>query len=246
MDTLQAVPPHERAFAFHPFLHAWQMPYAERYTMLALLSTIRPACALEVGTADGGSLAVLAQFAERVYSIDPDPTCAARLGPRLPNVTFVTGYSQEQLPRVLAAIEHSDRPLEFVLIDGDHRREAVRRDIDLLLAYKPRAPLWVVLHDSFNPGCRLGMLEAAWESSPYVHTVDLDYVPGVLSDHPRFFRQMWNGLALASLGPQPRDGALIVQRSANLHFEAARRQSIHGNRVLHLMQRLRLRARRAR
>jgi hypothetical protein len=238
-----ARPVEEQAFGFHPFLHGWQMPYAERFAMLGLLSTIRPALALEIGTADGGSLAVLARHSQRVISIDPDPTCAERLGPALPNVAFVSGYSQDVLPSVLGQVDQQSDALGFVLIDGDHRREAVRRDIELVLAYQPRAPLWIVLHDSFNPGCRMGMLEAGWAASPYVHSLEIDFVPGLLSDHPRFYRQMWNGLALAALRPEPRSGPLEVRQSALLHFEAARRRSIHGSHLLRLAQRLRDRLR---
>jgi hypothetical protein len=186
---------------------------------------------------------VLARHSQRVISIDPDPTCAERLGPALPNVAFVSGYSQDVLPSVLGQVDQQSEGLGIVLIDGDHRREAVRLDIELVLAYRPRAPLWIVLHDSFNPGCRMGMLEAGWAASPYVHSLEIDFVPGLLSDHPRFYRQMWNGLALAALRPEPRSGPLEVRQSALLHFEAARRRSIHGSRLLRLAQRLRDRLR---
>jgi hypothetical protein len=105
--------------------------------------------------------------------------------------------------------------VEFVLIDGDHSAAGVKRDISCLLTYVPKKPLFVALHDSFNPQCRQGMLEAGWERSPYCHWVDLDFVPGKLGE-----RQLWGGLALAHFLPVARSGDLQIDRTAEEMFQA--------------------------
>jgi len=42
--------------------------------------------------------------------------------------------------------------LDFVLIDADHSSAGVQRDINNVLRYRPTRPLYIVMHDSFNPG----------------------------------------------------------------------------------------------
>jgi hypothetical protein len=73
-----------------------------------------------------------------------------------------------------------------VLVDGDHSAEGVRKDIDHLLRLRPIVPLYVVMHDSFNPGCRRGLREADWAGCPYVHAVELDFVAGSVNPSPAF------------------------------------------------------------
>ena len=82
----------------------------------------------------------------------------------------------------------------------------VRQDVDILLQYKPRRPLWVLMHDSFNPACRRGIKGAAWRSSPHVHWVDFDFIPGFLNSVPGWEDQLWGGLAAALMLPEPRQG----------------------------------------
>ncbi len=209
-------------------LSEWQMMRAERLALVALLDRLRPACSIEIGTFMGGSLAVLAHFSEKVYSLDVDPTCRERLGPRHPNVEFVTGRSQDTLPPLLERLESADAAVGFILIDGDHSREAVRRDIENVLRYRPSQQLYLLMHDSFNPKCRRGITEADWAASPYVHSVDVDFVPGVLHSIPKYYRQMWTGFALAVLSPDPRKAELSVRRTHELQFRALLAHSIHS------------------
>ena len=105
----------------------------------------------------------------RAHSARIDPNCieAAKY---FPNAEFIAGRSQEKLPGALRTIEERGLKLEFVLIDGDHGEDGVRGDIDCILKYKPKTPCYILMHDSFNPFCREGMLSAAsWEQCPYVH-----------------------------------------------------------------------------
>src|SRR5262249_51569248 len=83
------------------FGHGWMMEYQERLALIALLEPLRPRVALEVGTHRGGSLAVLRAFAEKVYSLDIDPTCGTRLGRDYPGVEFIAGPSRQTLPPLI-------------------------------------------------------------------------------------------------------------------------------------------------
>jgi hypothetical protein len=207
----------------------WLMIDAERSAFLALMTTLKPRCAIEVGVYKAGSLAVLAEHSAKVYALDIDPVCAESYASKFPNVTFITGPSQRILPTLIDSIQRSGEPLDFVLIDADHTEQGVRGDIERVLRYRPQQPLYMVMHDSFNPGCRKGIKEASWSENPHVHLVELDFVTGrfVNDESASDYRQMWNGFALAVLLPQKRTANLVVHENESLLFQTALRHSAH-------------------
>jgi Methyltransferase domain len=210
----------------------WQMTSAERATLFFLLSQINPQCSIEIGSAKGGSLAVLSQFSQIVYSLDINPTCRARLDPRFSNVEFITGDSRATLVPLLHRLQLEDSTLEFVLIDGDHTTEGIKRDIENVLQVKPSQPVYILMHDSFNPEVRAGIRSANWQGCPHVHWLELDLVPGILLDRIPFRRQMWGGFAFALLRPTARQGELKLGANQALLQQAAMKQSAHNRTVL--------------
>jgi hypothetical protein len=212
--------------------------------------------AVEVGTLWGGSLQVLSRLCGRVYSLDTDPDLPGRLAGRFPNVEYIVGPSQQTLPPLLERLARDGEELSFVLVDGDHSAEGVRADLENLLRYRPVTPLFVIMHDSFNPGCRRGMRSANWAANPYVHGVELDFVPGGVTAFPSDRGQMWGGLALAYLKPQERRGHFEVTARGERTFQtalAARSYAVENydlrvrlsalryrvaNRVVHLVKRV--------
>lgn len=198
----------------------WQMSHSERLALMALLHRYNPEVCIEVGTFRGGSLSLIAQYAKKVFSIDIDPTIPERYA-HLSNVHFLTGRSSELLPSLLKELNESGLGVDLVLIDGDHSKDGVMGDLNILLAYQPIRPLSVLMHDSFNPECRAGMLQANWHGSKYLHFADLDFVPGRLIEHGGGGHgEMWGGLSLLMFLPQPRKGPPTIQRSANMMHEA--------------------------
>jgi hypothetical protein len=212
---------------FAGFEEKWQMTGAERCTLIMLLNHRRPECAIEIGTADGGSLSVLSHFAKKVYSLDFDPSCCDRLGHKFDNVEFITGRSQDTLAPLLKRLRESGTHIGFILIDGDHTMEGVREDIEIILRIKPTELLFIVMHDSFNPDCRAGILSAPWQSSPYVHFVEVDFVPGFFCSQPELFKQMWAGFALALMLPEKRTSNLQIQAGQELLFQTVFPYSIY-------------------
>jgi hypothetical protein len=207
----------------------WLMTDAERSVLTALLRELRPESAIEIGTYKAGSLGVLSKYCKRVYTLDVDPNCLDEYEGRFPNVHFVIGRSKETLPPLLERIQLSGEPLGFVLIDADHSEEGVRRDIEDVIRYTPMGPLYIIIHDSFNPGCRRGILTANWSSSPYVHMIEVDYIPGrfVCKEGGDNYRQMWCGFALAVLLPEPRAGDILFHQNDLLMFRTAYWHSVY-------------------
>jgi hypothetical protein len=204
------------------------MEPAERVALLHVLRIAEPESAIEVGTDCGGSLEQICRHARSAYSIDLSPDVRARLEPEMPEVEFLTGDSREMIGVALRKCSDRGLPLGFVLLDGDHRPEGVRGDIEAVLAHRPTRPVWVLIHDSSNPGCRAGIAGSDWGGHPHVHAVDLDFVTGALCDDPEFLNQIWGGFALALLLPEPRRGALRIHASSARHHAALLRASDHG------------------
>ncbi len=193
----------------------WQMMESERIALTGVLARLRPRGALEVGVYYGGSLSLAAQFSERIFAIDIEPAVRDRFV--LPdNVELLIGNSQELIPQALARFEQLGLPLEYVLIDADHSADGVRRDLNLVLKYRPRQPMVILAHDSGNENCRKGILTANWNANPHVHSVQCDFVPGQIIEHSiqNGHGEVWGGLALAYLDPQPRVGELVVSQGA--------------------------------
>jgi hypothetical protein len=226
-------------------LHS-QMTTCEMLSLHQILASLSPRRALEIGTYRGGSLQVLSRFCQHVESIDTDPSIPGDLGHLFANVTFHTGNSAEILPSALHAGSESSEPVDFVLIDGDHSTEGVRRDINAFLSVPPTCEVVVLMHDAFNPDCRAGILSANWQGSLYVHEVEIDYIPGVYHQHAydtAAARTMWGGFACALLKPEPRKGDLVISQRQQGLFEAVLLQSSHAPQRRTLLQRVKTRAR---
>jgi hypothetical protein len=210
---------------------AWEMTDAERLALTGLLVNLLPECAIEIGVYRAGSLSVLSRYSKKVYALDIDPKCEAEFHDKFHNVEFVTGDSRQTLPQVLAKIEAAQESLGFVLIDADHSREGIQHDINSILRYTPSVPLYIIMHDSFNPECRRGIKEANWSTSPYAHMVELDFVAGrfLTKEEPDSYKQMWCGFGLAILLPENRVGNIIIHENEALLYQTALRHSIYGS-----------------
>lgn len=185
----------------------WFMEPAERLALFCMLDHLRPEVAIEIGTQRGGSLQALVRFCKTVYAIDVDPACKTlgTLGGTA-TVIYKTGPSAEMLPRVLVELKAKAADLGFILIDGDHSADGVRRDIENAIAWVPRRSTYIVLHDAMNPSVRAGIRAADWGRSPHVHQVEVDFVPGILVED----NATWGGFALAVMRAMPRAGTLTV------------------------------------
>lgn len=208
----------------------WQMTNCERFALLGLLKRIQPKLSIEIGTYMGGSVQVLALFSEAVISVDIDPGVATRLDGKFSNVEFRSGDSRHLLPDLITELNRQGRSVDFVLIDGEHSTEGVRRDIEAVLGLQPQQELLILLHDSFNPRCREGMRKADWAKSPFVRQVELDFIPGVYhyeAHDTAEARSMWGGFACALLSPEKRTGKVVIQESQRQLYESVKRDSMH-------------------
>ena len=178
------------AFAQTP----WQMSYGERAAFEGILSQVKPRLAVEIGTAQGGSLQRVAAHSDEVHSFDlvapPDEVAD------LENVTFHTGDSHQLVNDYLHQAADRQRSVDFVLIDGDHSADGVRRDIVDVLGSDAVTGTVIVLHDTLNPEVRRGIEAAGIADHPKVALFELDLVPGYLARREPYRLQMWGGLGV--------------------------------------------------
>ena len=207
------------------------MAYQEAAMFQAVCSSLQPHCAIEVGTETGGTLAIIARHSARVFSIDLDPAVKTKLQPKFSNVEFITGDSHAALPEVLRRLAAEGVTPDFIFIDGDHTADGVRKDIEHVLSFRPTSRMVVLMHDSFNPECRQGILSAQWRRNPFCHFVDVDFSPGSLHPDEAIQRQMWGGLGFALFLPEIRTHELQVKATHQISFEAALYQSVYRNQI---------------
>jgi hypothetical protein len=172
----------------------WQMTLGERSAMEGVLAQRKPRLAIEIGTAEGGSLRRIAAHAEEVHSFDlVVPQVPAE---EMPNVTLHTGDSHQLLRETLNRFAEEGRNVDFVLVDGDHSADGVRRDLDDLLSSPAVADTVIIMHDAMNEEVRSGLDAVRYTAYPKVAHVNLDFVPGYMFRDPDHSHELWGGLGL--------------------------------------------------
>lgn len=155
------------------------MTAAEKAALIGLLHLLQPRTVLEFGFRNGGSCRWFSEFAERVVSVDIDPTCAERAA-QWKNVEFMATNTVDAARRLRAERRHFD----LMLVDADHAKASACADV---VAGLELADV-ILCHDAYNPRVRAGIKQALASRDVYC---DLDFVPGCLQSNG-----LWGGFAL--------------------------------------------------
>ena len=210
----------------------WHMQYSERVALHYILSRMKPDVSIEIGTFRCGSLGPISRASKNVYTFDIDPN-QHRAREQFSNVEFVTGNSAHTLPPIIDYLNKSDREVQFILVDGSHEEEGVRLDLVECLKYVPKkSPTMIVMHDSSNPVVRAGIAKAPWQECKYVHALDLDFVPGMLYERQDIKGEIWGGLAVALMLPEPRKEDLVAWSTFEPSRSVLMKNSIYDQTVV--------------
>jgi hypothetical protein len=190
----------------------WQMAAGERAAIEGVLAQLKPALAIELGTAQGGSLRSISAHSAEVHSFDFDP----QVSDVPDHVTLHRGDSHELLPRLLRRLEQEGRSVDFALVDGDHSASGVRRDVHDLLSSSAVQQTVILVHDTGNEEVRAGLAEIDFDGFGKVAYVDLSFVDlarpnGVLREH-------WGGL-----------GVVVADRDGRVTGSTAERAPVRRN-----------------
>jgi hypothetical protein len=171
-----------------------QMSFGERAALEGILAQVRPRVAIEIGTAEGGTLARIAAYSTEVHSIDLVHTpVAVELGA---HVKLHTGPSAEILPQLLSRLHDSGASVDFALVDGDHSFAGVVNDIRLLLGSPATARSVILVHDSMNEEIRAGIESIKLDDYDKVVYHEPDFVPGYVYREGSARHSAWGGICL--------------------------------------------------
>ncbi|RYZ93490.1 MAG: class I SAM-dependent methyltransferase [Proteobacteria bacterium] len=193
----------------------WEMTPSEKMIFVELLRRLTPKFALEIGSRAGGSMQVLTQFCDKILCLDIDSTIATRLSTRFPKTSFVIGDSKQILPKLLEDLIIKQEFPNFIHLDGDHSEEGAFLDLSAVLSTKPPHDVVILMHDTFNPIVRRGLLKVDFNAMPYLHYADIDFAPGVLHERPVVKDEMWGGFSLFIMKAQER----VTPLSANTYLQ---------------------------
>ena len=159
----------------------WLMSTREKLGLIGLLHCLKPKKVLELGYHRGGATKWLSEFSEEVLSVDVNEFVS-----NAPNLFH--NVEAWNCPTLEAAsrIKKENLFFDLAIIDADHSRKAVSGDIYGIISHSDI----ILMHDSFNPDCRKGMLDALQNQKS--HAYYLDFIPSVSKKDG-----LWGGLAIA-------------------------------------------------
>ena len=159
----------------------WLMSAREKLGLIGLLHCLKPKKVLELGYHRGGATKWLSQFSERVITVDVNEFVEDA-----PNLFH--NVEAWNCPTLEAAsrIKKENLFFDLAIIDADHSRLAVSADINAIINHSDI----ILMHDSFNPDCRKGMVDAL--KNQKTHAYYLDFIPSISKNDG-----LWGGLAIA-------------------------------------------------
>ena len=159
----------------------WLMSTREKLGLIGLLHCLKPKKVLELGYHRGGATKWLSAFSEQVISVDVNEFVS-----NAPNLFH--NVEAWHCPTLEAAsrIKKGNLFFDLVIIDADHSRKAVSADINGVISHSDI----VLMHDSFNPDCRKGIIDALKNQKS--HAYYLDFIPSISKNDG-----LWGGLAIA-------------------------------------------------
>jgi len=159
----------------------WLMSTREKLGLIGLLHCLKPKKVLELGYHRGGATKWLSEFSEQVITVDVNEFVADA-----PNLFH--NVEAWNCPTLEAAsrIKKENLFFDLAIIDADHSRKAVSADINGIIEHSDI----ILMHDSFNPDCRKGMVDALKNQKS--HAYYLDFIPSVSKNDG-----LWGGLAIA-------------------------------------------------
>ena len=159
----------------------WLMSAREKLGLIGLLFCLKPKKVLELGYHRGGATKWLAEFSEKVITVDVNEFVSDA-----PNLFHNVEAWNCPTHQAASKIKKEKLFFDLAIIDADHSRKATSADINGIIEHSDI----ILMHDSFNPDCRKGMMDALKNQKS--HAYYLDFIPSVSKSDG-----LWGGLAIA-------------------------------------------------
>lgn len=176
---------------------SWMMAPSERLAIIGILQTMQPATCLEFGCAQGGLTRVLSRYCGNVLTVDIDAN-AKEVVHDLHNAEAWIMDTKSAAQQII----RDGKRFDLTIIDADHSRAGVRADLANALEFSNA----IVLHDTYYPPCRNGMLDVLKDRHDLFY--DLEFVPGGLQSDG-----LWGGLGIVIPG-ETRPQVYISRRNS--------------------------------
>ena len=181
----------------------------EKVMLHALVRGLRPRRVLEIGTHRGGSTMIICAALDEIGAgviacVDPNPVVEPQDWERVAHrATMIVGSSPDVLHE---ASEIARGRFDFVLIDGDHTYEGVRRDIEgALPVLEPDSHL--LFHDSHYWQIKQAIDDSLRASSGLLDCGTLSREGAYEERHELGHPVIWGGLRLLNFVGQAGEGA---------------------------------------
>jgi hypothetical protein len=159
----------------------WLMSVREKLGIIGLLELLRPKSTIEFGYHRGGATKWLSKYSEKVITVDVNEFVGQA----------AIDYSNAQAwncstTQAIERIKNEKLSFDLAIVDADHSRKAVTSDVSGLLDHVDI----ILMHDSCNPECRRGMVDAL--SKQASHAYCLDFISSTIKHDG-----LWGGLGIA-------------------------------------------------
>jgi hypothetical protein len=155
----------------------WQTSCRERAFLLGMAALLHPKIALEIGVWYGGFTRHLIEYCEKLISIDP-----VNYYKSLPNEVYFLQITSDDFFKQEESLQ-----FDLIILDADHSTDCAYRDLKNCINHGK----FILMHDSFNPGCRAGYEKAICEMQGKIYYQNLDMVQGDI-----FEGAPWGGIGL--------------------------------------------------
>jgi hypothetical protein len=200
-----------------------EMAYAEQAALLGVLAALRPRLSIELGTFRGGSLAHIVAHSGEVHTFD----LVSHTTDVIPNVSYHLGDTRITLPRFLRQAGQTKRNVDFVLVDADHSRAGVQRDMSNLLHAAAVARTVILMHDCANEAVREGARNAIVASASDIAYADLSFV--IPASSASMLGEAWGGLGIVVVDRNRELWQLDRQILGNVDWRTSEQRSLLWN-----------------
>lgn len=184
----------------------WLMSNREKLVLIGLLQCMKPKKTIEFGYHLGGSTRWLSEYSENLITVDVNEF-VNQAKKDFNNVEVWNCSTSHAISR----IKEHDMHFDLALVDADHSRNAVCEDISGLLGSTDV----IVMHDSYNPACRRGMLDALKNQKS--HAYNLDFIQSILKHDG-----LWGGFGIAWKSNNPGISTEFLNETSSYNFLALR------------------------